>query len=212
MLLKVELGHYYPAQAPEILLLKNLSPDYLNNTMLDEYETEIKQMAQEMKGEQMIFALCDHLREKIAEINDEVVGKFNQIIKDQEEADALAKGPRIIDTSNLNYTPVTKESFGKWCEEFLEKLRQQDLESQTEIDKRLTGKEWFKVNKAKEFDDLVVEDGDLAELEEDFADLNKYEEEKQQDGEEKPQEGALYDKNLFAEELGDLDDEDVDFD
>jgi len=26
------------------------------------------------------------------------------------------------------------------------------------------------------------------------------------------QEGALYDKNLFAEELGDLDDEDVDFD
>jgi hypothetical protein len=31
MLLKVELGYEYPAKGPEIMILKNLSPDYLNN-------------------------------------------------------------------------------------------------------------------------------------------------------------------------------------
>jgi len=77
MLLKVEFGYKYPAMPPDMMLLKNLSPDYLNNQMLDEYETEIQAMAHEMIGDQMMFTLCDHLREKIAEINDNVVGKFN---------------------------------------------------------------------------------------------------------------------------------------
>ena len=80
-------------------------------------------MAREMVGDQMMFNLCDHLREKISEINDSVLEKFNKIMEDQAEAEALAKGPRIIDTNNLNYTPVTKETFSTWCDEFLEKLR-----------------------------------------------------------------------------------------
>ena len=41
MLLKVDLGYEYPAKPPDYLVLKNLSPDYLDNQMLDEYETEI---------------------------------------------------------------------------------------------------------------------------------------------------------------------------
>ena len=50
-------------------------------------------------------------------------------------------------------------------------------------------------------------------------DSTKFEEEKQEDdqdgladGEEAAGSGALYDKDLFAQELGDLVDEDVDFD
>ena len=89
-------------------------------------------------------------------------------------------------------------------------MRKQDLENLTEQDKRLSGKEWFKVNKAKDFDDLTGEDGEL-EIEDDI--VGKFEEGKLGDDEEDPQqEGALYDKNLFAEELGDLDDDDIDFD
>lgn len=42
MLLKIELGTEYPAKPPDIMLLKNLSPDYLDNQMLDQYETEIQ--------------------------------------------------------------------------------------------------------------------------------------------------------------------------
>ena len=209
MLLKVDLGYYYPQKTPDYLVLKNLSPDYLDNQMLDAYETEIQAMAREMIGDQMMFNLCDHLREKIAEINDQVVDKFNKILDAQAEEDALAKGPKRFDTNNLNYTPVNHETFGAWCTLFMEKMKKQDLESQTEIDKRLSGKEWFKVNKAKDFDDFTVEEEEV-ELEDDL-DI-KFEEEKLQDDEPPVQEGALYDKNLFAEELGDLDDEDVDFD
>ena len=85
------------------------------------------------------------------------------------------------------------------------------------MDKRLTGKEWFKENKAKDFDDLTVEDGELDD--EDVGNqqalIGKFEEAKIADDEpvdDAQQEGALYDKNLFAEELGDLDDDDIDFD
>jgi len=57
---------------------------------------------------------------------------------------------------------------------------------------------------------LTGEDGEL-EIEDDI--VGKFEEGKLGDDEEDPQqEGALYDKNLFAEELGDLDDDDIDFD
>lgn len=45
------------------------------------------------------------------------------------------------------------------------------------MDKRMTGKEWFKVNKAKDFDDLTVEEGEL-DLDEDQAANDKFEEEK----------------------------------
>ena len=41
MLLRVELGEQYPATQPDLMVLKNLSPEYLDNKMLDEYETEI---------------------------------------------------------------------------------------------------------------------------------------------------------------------------
>ena len=76
MLLKVELAIDYPHSVP-FMLLTNLSPDYLDNAMLDGYETEIRELGAEQLGEQMMFNLCEHLRERIAEINDKVLGKFN---------------------------------------------------------------------------------------------------------------------------------------
>ena len=126
MLLKVELGYEYPAKQPDLMILKNLSPDYLENTMLDQYEIQIQQMAREMLGEQMMFNLCDHLREQISEINDTVVDKFNKIMEQRAEEEAIAKGPQITNNTDLNYTPVNKETFGKWCEVFLAKLQEED--------------------------------------------------------------------------------------
>lgn len=67
------------------MLLKNLSPEYLNNKMIDGYEQEIRVRAYESLGAQMIFDICELLREKIGEINDKVLGKYNEIIKAQEE-------------------------------------------------------------------------------------------------------------------------------
>ena len=67
------------------MLLKNLSPEYLNNKMIDQYEQEIRTRAYESLGQQMIFDICELLREKIGEINDKVLGKYNEIIKAKEE-------------------------------------------------------------------------------------------------------------------------------
>jgi hypothetical protein len=32
----------------------------------------------------------------------------------------------MTNADNLNYTPVNKETFSKWCKEFLEKLKAQE--------------------------------------------------------------------------------------
>ena len=78
MLLLVELPHDYPNSVP-FLRIKNLSPNFLNNQLLDEYETEVRAMTREMLGSQMIFDVCEHLREKIADINEGVLNKYNKI-------------------------------------------------------------------------------------------------------------------------------------
>ena len=44
---------------------------------------------------------------------------------------------------NLDYTPVNEETFGKWCEEFLAQLKDQEEQQKTEQDLRPTGKEIF---------------------------------------------------------------------
>ena len=98
MLLICEIPHDYPNNIP-FMRLKNKSPDYLNNANLDDYETEIRALARENVGMQQIFLVADHLREKIAEINDVVLGKYNNILKAKEEAEALESGPM---TSNMN--------------------------------------------------------------------------------------------------------------
>ena len=62
MLLMVELPHDYPNNVP-FLRLKNKSPEFLNNAMLDKYEGEIRAKSHEQLGCQMIFDLCEYLRE-----------------------------------------------------------------------------------------------------------------------------------------------------
>lgn len=101
-------------------------------------------MCRDMLGEQMMFSVCDHLREKIAEINDSVVDKFNKIMEQRAEEEAIAKGPKTTNMNDLNYTPVNKETFGTWCAQFLAELQMMEEANATEADKRVTGKEWFK--------------------------------------------------------------------
>jgi hypothetical protein len=53
--------------------------------MIDKYEQEIRMRAHESLGSQMVFDICELLREKIGEINDKVLRKYNEIIKAKEE-------------------------------------------------------------------------------------------------------------------------------
>ena len=114
--------------------------------------------------------------------------------------------PSITNLDHLNYTPVNEETFSKWCTEFMEKLRQQEENTRTEQDLRKTGKQLF-MEKGGDIEDLTLNEEEAKGL------LD--EEQKAEDEDliirEQQQEGALYDKDLFAQELVD-DDEDVDFD
>ena len=88
----------------------------------------------------------------------------------------------------------------------------------TEQDARLTGKQWFLEHEDAELGQLTLDDN--IKLNHNTATnygAPKFEEEKYEEGpdsEDEPaggaESGALYDKALFAQELGD--DEDVDFD
>ena len=204
MLLIVELPHNYPNEAIPFMRLKNLSSEFLDNRMLDEYESEIRKKAHESLGMQMIFEMCEHLREQISNINESVLNQYEEIQKKREEQDALDAGPRVSKLDHLNYTPVTKETFAAWCDDFLEKLRLQEKNSMTEQDLRKTGKELFMENQGEaEIEDLTLNEEEAQQI------IANEEGDKDSESEEE-KEGALYDKELFAQELGD--DDDVDFD
>ena len=81
----------------------------------------------------MIFDICELLRERIADLNDKVVAEYKGILDAEEKKKAEANAPQIFDTSEaLTFTPVTKETFAKWCAEFLEQLKQQEEAERTE--------------------------------------------------------------------------------
>ena len=73
----------------------------------------------------------------------------------------MAKGPKTTNAGDLGFTPVTVETFGKWCAEFMARLQMEEEANMTEADRRLTGKEWFKENKGMEIDELTIEDGEV---------------------------------------------------
>lgn len=63
MQLIVELPHDYPNERIPFLRVKNLSPDYLDNNNIDKYENEIRTMAKDELGGQVLFTIADWLRE-----------------------------------------------------------------------------------------------------------------------------------------------------
>ena len=67
-----ELPVEYPNEVPNFRI-KNLSPDYIDNTALDIFENEMRERANESLGQMMIFELSDMLKEKILTINETVL-------------------------------------------------------------------------------------------------------------------------------------------
>ena len=72
--------------------VKNLSPDYIDNAVLDKYEDEMREVGQENIGSMMIFQMCDLMKEKITDINDDVLAKLDLIEKEESAANALKTG------------------------------------------------------------------------------------------------------------------------
>lgn len=106
--------------------LKNLSPKYLDNRMIDEFETEFRAANHENIGNPMVFETYELLREKISDINEKVVNEFNGIMEKVAEQAKVDAAPKITNTQFLDYTPVNKETFGIWCSKFLEELKEEE--------------------------------------------------------------------------------------
>ena len=184
MKLILEVPYDYPQAIPHVQL-KNLSPEFLDNAMLDKFECSSRVLAHENEGNTMIFDLVEHCREQIADINDGVLGKFNKINEEREAQIREDNAPRISNVNHLNYTPVNNETFSKWCDLFMWELRKKEESEKTEADLRQTGKEIFmEAGGLAEVEDLEIDEGII----EDMLNIGKAEEVK---GEEDPVEEVI---------------------
>ena len=197
-----DLRPEYPDVIP-LFRIKNLCTDYMDNKTLDKYEDEMKERARENLGNMMLYELCELLKEKITEINDEVVEKLERIEEAERTDNVLEKSKVTSDMTKMNYTPVNAETFAIWCEKYKERMRLERERNRKDWEDKPTGKELFLANK-KAFEDITLdgEDEEEQKVEEEAAEEVKMEDE---DEEEFQYDRALYD-------VDGLDDEDVDFD
>ena len=128
----------YPAVIP-VFKVKNLSPDYIDNAVLDSYEDEMRELGEECLGSMMIFQLCDLMKEKIVDINDRVLEKLDMIEKEESAENALKTGI-ASDMTKLDFTPVNAETFGKWCEVYKKRLLEDRIRRMGAIEDKPTGK------------------------------------------------------------------------
>ena len=86
-----------------------------------------------------------------------------------------------------SFTPVTQESFKKWCDEFKDHMRKIKEELKSEMDDKLTGRQIFETKKG------VVDEINLDEEEEET------EEDFKEDGEDddEDEDAFYYDKGLY---------------
>ena len=129
----------YPQRLPQVRI-KNLSPEIINNNKMMEFEGLVRAKAEENVGNMMIFEICDALREQIQEMNEIILNKLHEF----EEKHSINEGLKAVlvstNETQMTYTPVTKETFEKWCKIYMEKLQKLKEERKNDKDLKLTGK------------------------------------------------------------------------
>ncbi len=78
MKLIFELPDDYPNSVPSIRL-KNLSPDIIHNNLVLDFERLIMTKAQDSLGTMMIYEICEALREQIANMNEIILKKLDEL-------------------------------------------------------------------------------------------------------------------------------------
>ena len=68
----------------------------------------------------------------------------------------------------MTYTPVTKETFAKWCDQYKERMRKLKEEMRSDADFKPTGREIFEQSK-KIIQEINLEDEDYEEFKEEEA-------------------------------------------
>lgn len=188
--------------------IKNLSPDYLDNTSLDYFETQMRLRGENSIGSPMVYEMVDLLKEKITSMNDDVLARLDKLVSDEKEATEQSIKGHTSNIQNLTYTPVTKETFAIWCDNYKMRMAEEKARNRKFNEEKPTGKEIF-LEKQNDFEDLTLyeEDGEVEDIDyslrkETAAIGEKYNSD--EEGEEFKIDRSLY----TAEGL----DEDVDFD
>jgi hypothetical protein len=139
-------------------------------------------------------------------MNDKVLDKLAEIEEKGSLTNAL-KSVAYNSNAPLSFTPVTEESFKRWCDDFKEKMYKIKLEQRTEKDSKPTGKEIFLMKKGVvgeiKLDEDEVEDDDDEEFKDDAGGATGDGSEDEDD-----EDNPYYDKELYKQDL----DEEVDFD
>ena len=190
--LTFELPDDYPTQIP-IVRIKNLTPDIIHNNKMLEFDRLVATKADENIGNAMIYEICEAVREILSNMNDLVLKKLYELENKDSIEHALAQAFSVSQDAAMTYTPVNAETFGKWCDEYKERMRKIKEESKSENASKLTGRLMFQ-NTKNYIDEIKIDDED-----EEFKGDD--------DDEDYPEDDENYDKALYEHE--DL--EDVDF-
>ena len=74
----IELPETYPFTAP-LIRIKNLTPDIIDNNRMIDFEHLVQVKAEESLGTQMIYDVCEGLREQIVNMNEIILQKLREL-------------------------------------------------------------------------------------------------------------------------------------
>lgn len=173
-----------------------------------ELEELMRKNSDDNIGSPMIFAICDALRECIGEMNEIILDKLAELTDKNSINSGLRKTQKIsMDTAPTSFTPVNIQTFSKWCAGYMEKIRMIKEEQLTEVDLKPTGRQLFEMKeKGLGGFTMDIDEG------EDSGEEEKIDGEGDESESEEEEGATIYDKNLFAQEEGLQDEDEVDFD
>ena len=123
-----------------------------------QFEQMVMTKAEESIGTQMIYDVCEHLRERLADMNEKILNKIYEIEESQSVERAL-KATTISQDAPMNFTPVNAETFARWLANYKEQLRKLKEEMKSELDLKPTGRELFQM-KNKVIDEINIDEDD----------------------------------------------------
>lgn len=156
----------------------------IDNNMMIEFERLVVLKAEESVGSQMLYDVCEHLREIISNLNDKLLNKLKEY-EDAHSVDKALQKQTFSQDAPMTFTPVTAETFGAWLAEYNERRRRMKEELKTELESKPTGREIFMTKK------LLVEEINID---------DEGDEEYKEDGEDDDEEDYQYDQALYVRE------------